>query len=175
VSRNPTRDGLFITLREMGADITFENEREEGGEPVADLVVRHSTLKGVSVPAERAASMIDEFPILSVVAAFAEGATVMNGVAELRVKESDRIEAMAVGLRANGIRVEDTPDSMTVHGMAVVPGGATAATHLDHRIAMSFLVLGLAAQTPVSVDDGSPIETSFPDFRPLMQALGANL
>ncbi|MDO5632944.1 MAG: 3-phosphoshikimate 1-carboxyvinyltransferase [Paracoccus sp. (in: a-proteobacteria)] len=175
VSRNPTRDGLYITLREMGADITFENEREEGGEPVADLLVRYSALTGVSVPADRAASMIDEFPILSVVAAFAQGATVMNGVAELRVKESDRIDAMAVGLRANGVRVKDTPDSMTVYGMGSVPGGAQVETHLDHRIAMSFLVLGLAAQAPVTVDDGSPIDTSFPDFRPLMQALGADL
>ena len=175
VSRNPTRDGLFTTLLEMGADITFENEREEGGEPVVDLIVRHGPLKGVSVPAERAASMIDEFPILSVVAAFADGATVMNGVAELRVKESDRIDAMAVGLRANGVRVEDTADSMTVHGMGRVSGGATVQSHLDHRIAMSFLVLGLASAQPVTVDDGSPIDTSFPDFRPLMQALGADL
>lgn len=175
VSRNPTRDGLYVTLLEMGADITFLNPRDEGGEPVADLHVRHSALKGVSVPADRAASMIDEFPILSVIAAFAEGATVMNGVSELRVKESDRIDAMARGLEANGVRVEETPDSMTVHGMAQVPGGAEARTHLDHRIAMSFLVLGLAAEAPVSVDDGGPIATSFPDFLPLMQGLGAQI
>ena len=175
VSRNPTRDGLYVTLLEMGADIAFENVREEGGEPVADLVVRHGPLKGVEVPASRAASMIDEFPILSVIAAFAEGRTVMNGVAELRVKESDRIDAMARGLEANGVRVEETRDSMTVHGMESVPGGGTAATHLDHRIAMSFLVLGLAAENPVSVDDGGPIATSFPDFLPLMQGLGADL
>jgi 3-phosphoshikimate 1-carboxyvinyltransferase len=175
VSRNPTRDGLYVTLLEMGADIVFENERDEGGEPVADLVVRHGPLKGITVPAERAASMIDEFPILSVIASFAEGTTVMNGVAELRVKESDRIDAMARGLEANGVRVEETKDSMTVHGMDKVPGGGTAATHLDHRIAMSFLILGLAAEAPVSVDDGSPIATSFPDFLPLMQGLGGDL
>ena len=173
VSRNPTRDGLYVTLAEMGADLSWANDRTEGGEPVADLTVRASRLKGVSVPAERAASMIDEFPILSVIAAFAEGATVMNGVAELRVKESDRIAAMADGLRANGVRVDETDDSMTVHGMESVPGGGTAATHLDHRIAMSFLVLGLAAEAPVGVDDGGPIATSFPDFLPLMQRLGA--
>lgn len=175
VSRNPTRDGLYVTLLEMGADIRFENEREEGGEPVADLIVRHGPLKGVSVPAERASSMIDEFPVLSVIASFAEGKTVMNGVSELRVKESDRIDAMARGLEANGVRVEETKDSMTVHGMATVPGGATAVTHLDHRIAMSFLVLGLASENPVSVDDASPIATSFPDFLPLMQGLGAKI
>ncbi|MDB6177810.1 3-phosphoshikimate 1-carboxyvinyltransferase [Paracoccus sp. Z330] len=175
ISRNPTRDGLYVTLREMGADLLFENDREEGGEPVADLVVRYSRLKGVSVPAERAASMIDEFPILSVIAAFAEGPTIMNGVGELRVKESDRIDAMARGLEANGVRVEETPDSMTVHGMEAVPGGATAVTHLDHRIAMSFMVLGLASQSPVTVDDGGPIATSFPDFTDLMRRLGADL
>ena len=175
VSRNPTRDGFYATLLEMGADITFENQREEGGEPVADLVVRHGPLRGVTVPAERAASMIDEFPILSVVAAFAQGATVMNGVAELRVKESDRIDAMARGLEANGVRVEETRDSMTVHGQGHVAGGATAATHLDHRIAMSFLVLGLATEAPVGIDDGAPIATSFPDFLALMQGLGADL
>lgn len=175
VSRNPTRDGLYTTLLEMGADIAFENQRDEGGEPVADLVVRYSKLKGVSVPADRAASMIDEFPILSVVASFAEGKTVMNGVAELRVKESDRIDAMARGLEANGVTVEETRDSMTVHGMDKVPGGGTAVSHLDHRIAMSFLVLGLASEQPVSVDDGSPIATSFPDFLPLMQGLGGDL
>ncbi|MDB2551471.1 3-phosphoshikimate 1-carboxyvinyltransferase [Paracoccus sp. (in: a-proteobacteria)] len=175
VSRNRTRDGLYVTLLEMGADIAFENEREEGGEPVADLVVRHGPLTGVTVPADRAASMIDEFPILSVIAAFAEGRTVMNGVAELRVKESDRIDAMARGLAANGVEVEETRDTMVVHGMAAVPGGASVVTHLDHRIAMSFLILGLAAQAPVSIDDASPIATSFPDFLPLIQGLGGDL
>lgn len=175
VSRNPTRDGLYVTLLEMGADISFENARDEGGEPVADLVVKHGPLRGISVPAGRAASMIDEFPILSVIAAFAEGVTVMNGVGELRVKESDRIDAMARGLEANGVRVEETPDSMTVHGMASVPGGGLAVTHLDHRIAMSFLILGLGTREPVSIDDAGPITTSFPDFIPLMRALGADM
>ncbi|MTH76243.1 3-phosphoshikimate 1-carboxyvinyltransferase [Paracoccus aestuariivivens] len=175
VSRNPTRDGLYVTLLEMGADITFENPREEGGEPVADLLVRHGPLKGVTVPPERAASMIDEFPVLSVIAAFAEGTTVMQGVHELRVKESDRIAAMEIGLVANGGKVESTEDSMTVHGTGGLKGGATAATHIDHRIAMSFLVAGLASDQPISVDDGSPIATSFPDFLPLMKALGAEI
>ncbi|WBU64242.1 3-phosphoshikimate 1-carboxyvinyltransferase [Paracoccus aerodenitrificans] len=176
ISRNPTRDGLYVTLAEMGADLLWENDREEGGEPVADLVVRHSALRGVSVPAERAASMIDEFPILSVIAAMAQGETVMNGVAELRVKESDRIDAMAKGLRANGVEVSETRDSMTVHGKGEIPGGgAPVETHLDHRIAMSFLVAGLAANAEITVDDGSAIATSFPDFVPLMTGLGADL
>ena len=176
VSRNPTRDGFYITLDEMGADLAWLNMREEGGEPVADLLVRHRALRGVTVPAERAASMIDEFPILAALAAVADGATIMNGVAELRVKESDRIAAMATGLAACGVRVDETPDSLTVHGMATVPGGAeNVATHLDHRIAMSFLVLGIATEAPVSVDDAGPIATSFPDFLPLMRALGADI
>ncbi|RHZ99472.1 3-phosphoshikimate 1-carboxyvinyltransferase [Cereibacter sphaeroides] len=175
VSRNPTRDGLYVTLLEMGADIAFENEREEGGEPVADLRVRASALKGVEVPPERAPSMIDEYPILSVVAAFAEGSTIMRGVKELRVKESDRIDAMARGLEACGVRIEEDEDTLIVHGMDRVPGGATCATHLDHRIAMSFLVLGMAAEAPVIVDDGSPIATSFPAFTDLMTGLGADL
>lgn len=176
VSRNPTRDGLYVTLLEMGADIAFENPREEGGEPVADLRVRFTgDLKGVETPPDRAASMIDEFPVLSVVAACATGTTIMRGVKELRVKESDRIDAMARGLEACGVRVEEDEDTLIVHGMGQggVPGGATCAVHLDHRIAMSFLVLGLAAQRPVSVDDGAPIATSFPVFEPLMTALGA--
>lgn len=175
VSRNPTRDGLYVTLLEMGADITFENPREEGGEPVADLLVRHSALRGVTVPPERAASMIDEFPILSVLACFAKGTTVMQGVHELRVKESDRIAAMEAGLVANGAQVASTDDSMTVEGSGGLKGGASAVTHLDHRIAMSFLVAGLASAQPISVDDGSPIATSFPDFLPLMKALGARI
>lgn len=175
VSRNPTRDGLYVTLLEMGADITFENPREEGGEPVADLLVRHSALRGVIVPPERAASMIDEFPILSVLACFAKGTTVMQGVHELRVKESDRIAAMEAGLVANGAQVASTDDSMTVEGSGGLKGGASAVTHLDHRIAMSFLVAGLASAQPISVDDGSPIATSFPDFLPLMKALGARI
>ncbi|MCR8826255.1 3-phosphoshikimate 1-carboxyvinyltransferase [Pseudosulfitobacter koreensis] len=176
IGLNPTRAGLFTTLREMGADLTYENEREEGGEPVADLRARFSPdLKGIEVPAERAASMIDEYPVLSVVAAFASGKTHMPGVKELRVKESDRIDAMKAGLAANGITVEDGPDWWTVTGLGhgKVPGGATCASHLDHRIAMSFLVLGMATQQPVSVDDGGPIATSFPIFEPLMGGLGA--
>ena len=178
IGLNPTRAGLFTTLREMGADLSYENKREEGGEPVADLRARFSPdMKGIEVPPERAASMIDEYPVLSVVAAFAEGQTVMRGVKELRVKESDRIEAMATGLRANGVEVEDGPDWWIVHGRGQgnVPGGATCASHLDHRIAMSFLVMGLATQSPVSVDDGGPIATSFPVFEPLMAALGADI
>ncbi|KFI32763.1 3-phosphoshikimate 1-carboxyvinyltransferase [Haematobacter missouriensis] len=173
VSRNPTRDGFYLTLVEMGADIAFENAREEGGEPVADLRVRFSALKGVDVPEDRAASMIDEFPVLSAIAAFAEGRTVMRGVRELRVKESDRIDAMARGLESCGVTVEEEEDIFIVHGRGAegVPGGATVRTHLDHRIAMSFYVLGLAAQQPVTIDDARPIATSFPDFLPLMQAL----
>ncbi|UWR16254.1 3-phosphoshikimate 1-carboxyvinyltransferase [Sulfitobacter sp. M368] len=178
IGLNPTRAGVFTTLREMGADLTYENEREEGGEPVADLRARFSpNLKGIEVPPERAASMIDEYPVLSVVAAFAEGQTVMRGVKELRVKESDRIDAMATGLRANGIEVEDGPDwwIVTGRGHGNVPGGATCASHLDHRIAMSFMILGMASQQPVQLDDGGPIATSFPIFEPLMQKLGAQV
>jgi 3-phosphoshikimate 1-carboxyvinyltransferase len=178
IGLNPTRAGLFATLQDMGADLTLENPREEGGEPVADLRARFSPdMKGIEVPPDRAPSMIDEYPILSVVAAFAEGATVMSGVHELRVKESDRIDAMAVGLRACGIEVEETEDSFTVHGRGPggVPGGAIAAARLDHRIAMSFLICGMAAKRPVSVDDGSPIATSFPDFERLMADLGAQM
>jgi 3-phosphoshikimate 1-carboxyvinyltransferase len=177
ISQNPTRNGLFTTLLEMGADIAFENPREEGGEPVADLRVAFSALKGIEVPPERAASMIDEYPVLAVVAACASGRTVMRGVRELRVKESDRIDAMARGLEACGVRVEEDEDTLIVHGLGAggVPGGATCATHIDHRIAMSFLVLGLASQRPVTVDDGSPIATSFPVFEALMTGLGADI
>ncbi len=178
VSQNLTRNGLYLTLVEMGADIEFINPRAEGGEPVADLRVRFSgDMKGIDVPPERAPSMIDEYPVLSVVAAFATGRTVMRGVKELRVKESDRIDAMARGLEACGVRVEEDEDTLIVHGMGAggVPGGATCAVHLDHRIAMSFLVCGMAAQQPVKVDDAGPILTSFPVFEGLMQALGASL
>ena len=178
IGLNPTRAGLFTTLREMGADLTYENQRTEGGEPVADLRARFSPdLKGIEVPPARAASMIDEYPVLSVVASYARGKTVMHGVKELRVKESDRIDAMATGLRANGIEVEDGPDwwVVTGRGQGEVPGGGLCASHLDHRIAMSFLILGMAAQNPVQVDDGGPIATSFPIFEPLMAALGAQV
>jgi 3-phosphoshikimate 1-carboxyvinyltransferase len=178
VSQNLTRNGLYLTLVEMGARIEFLNPRVEGGEPVADLRVRFSdNMQGVEVPEGRAPSMIDEFPVLSVVASFAHGRTVMRGVKELRVKESDRIDAMARGLEVCGVRVEEDEDTLIVHGMGPggVPGGATCATHLDHRIAMSFLVCGMAAKKPVSVDDASPIVTSFPKFEGLMRGLGANL
>jgi 3-phosphoshikimate 1-carboxyvinyltransferase len=178
VSQNLTRNGLYLTLVEMGAEIEFQNPREEGGEPVADLRVRFSgNMKGIEVPPERAPSMIDEYPVLSVVAAFSSGKTVMRGVKELRVKESDRIDAMARGLEACGVRVEEDEDTLIVHGMGPggVPGGATARTHIDHRIAMSFLVCGLASKAPVAVDDGSPIQTSFPVFEALMRGLGAEI
>ena len=178
IGLNPTRAGLFTTLREMGADLTYENEREEGGEPVADLRARFSPdLKGIEVPPERAASMIDEYPVLSVVAAFAQGQTMMAGVKELRVKESDRIDAMAKGLRANGVEVDEGPDWWAVTGLGHgnVPGGGLCASQLDHRIAMSFLILGMATQKPVQVDDGGPIATSFPIFEPLMSELGASI
>ena len=178
VSQNLTRNGLYLTLVEMGALIEFQNPREEGGEPVADLRVRFSgNMKGIEVPPERAPSMIDEYPVLSVVAAFSSGKTVMRGVKELRVKESDRIDAMARGLEACGVRIEEDEDTLIVHGMGPggVPGGATCATHIDHRIAMSFLVCGLASKAPVGVDDGSPIQTSFPVFEGLMRALGAEI
>lgn len=178
IGLNPTRAGLYKTLREMGADLTYENERIEGGEPVADLRARFSPdLHGIEVPAERAASMIDEYPVLSVVASFAKGKTHMPGVKELRVKESDRIDAMAIGLRANGIEVDEGPDWWSVIGLGHgnVSGGATCASQLDHRIAMSFLILGMAATNPVSVDDGGPIATSFPIFEGLMGGLGADV
>ena len=178
VSQNLTRNGLYLTLVEMGAEIAFQNPRTEGGEPVADLRVRFSdNMKGIEVPAERAPSMIDEYPILSVVAACSTGKTIMRGVKELRVKESDRIDAMARGLEACGVKIEEDEDTLIVHGMGAggVPGGAVCATHIDHRIAMSFLVLGMAAKNPVSVDDASPIVTSFPIFEGLMTGWGATL
>ena len=178
IGLNPTRAGLYTTLREMGADLVFENERLEGGEPVADLRAKFSpNMQGIEVPPERAASMIDEYPILSVVASFAEGDTIMRGVKELRVKESDRIDAMAKGLRANGMDIDEGEDWWIIHGkgMGNVPGGGLAETFLDHRIAMSFLTLGMGSEKPVHIDDGGPIVTSFPNFEPLMSALGAKL
>jgi 3-phosphoshikimate 1-carboxyvinyltransferase len=176
IGLNPTRAGLFETLRDMGADLTYENMREEGGEPVADLRARFSPdLKGIEVPPDRAASMIDEYPILSVVASFAEGKTMMRGVKELRVKESDRIDAMAKGLRANGVTVDEGEDWWEVTGLgaAGVPGGGMAEARLDHRIAMSFLILGMAARDAVTIDDAAPVATSFPIFHDLMTGLGA--
>ncbi len=177
IGLNPTRAGLFATLREMGADLVYENERLEGGEPVADLRARFSDLTGIEVPPDRAPSMIDEYPILAVVAANATGTTVMRGVKELRVKESDRIDAMARGLEACGVTVEEDEDTLIVHGRGPggVIGGATCATHLDHRIAMAFLCLGLTTRLPVTVDDAGPIATSFPVFAQLMRGLGADL
>ncbi|MCV6595867.1 MAG: 3-phosphoshikimate 1-carboxyvinyltransferase [Mangrovicoccus sp.] len=178
IGLNPTRAGLFETLREMGADLSYENPREEGGEPVADLRARFSeNMQGIEVPPERAPSMIDEYPVLSVVAACASGKTVMRGVKELRVKESDRIDAMARGLEACGVTIEEDQDTLIVHGRGPggVPGGATCEARLDHRIAMSFLVLGMGAASAVRVDDAGPIATSFPIFESLMTELGARL
>jgi len=171
---NPTRVGFYTTLREMGGDVVFLNAREEGGEPVADIRVRASALKGVRAPAERAPSMIDEYPVLAVVAAFASGDTVMEGLAELKVKESDRLGATAAGLTRNGVDVAVDGDTLTVHGTGgAVRGGGSVATHLDHRIAMAFLTMGFASGQPVTVDDARMIATSFPEFRGLMERLGA--
>ncbi|WP_340116968.1 3-phosphoshikimate 1-carboxyvinyltransferase [Pelagibius sp. 7325] len=178
VGMNPQRSGLITTLQEMGGDITIENAREEGGEPIADLVVRGSRLKGVAVPAGRAPSMIDEYPILAMAAAAAEGRTVMHGLGELRVKESDRLAAVARGLALCGVEVTEQPETLTVTGCGGRPPGGNnqaIATELDHRIAMSFLVLGLAAERPVLIDDMTPVATSFPDFAGLMRGLGAEI
>jgi 3-phosphoshikimate 1-carboxyvinyltransferase len=170
---NPTRTGFYTTLQEMGAGLDFLNKREEGGEPVADIRARFGKLRGVRVPPGRAPSMIDEYPILAVVAGFAQGTTRMEGLSELKVKESDRLAATAAGLIANGVRVEVEGDVLSVHGNGSVAGGGTVATHLDHRIAMAFLTMGLASGKPVTVDDTAMIATSFPEFRALMEALGA--
>ena len=178
ITLNETRAGLFTTLIEMGANLSFENEREESGEPVADIRACFSPdLQGIEVPPERAASMIDEYPILAVVAANASGETIMRGVRELRVKESDRIDAMAKGLRSNGVSVDEGEDWWIVkgNGAGSVKGGSTCQTFLDHRIAMSFLILGLSSQKYIEIDDCSPINTSFPNFIQLMRELGANL
>jgi 3-phosphoshikimate 1-carboxyvinyltransferase len=172
VMMNPLRSGLLTTLIEMGADIETLDSRVEGGEDVADLRVRASALTGVDVPASRAPSMIDEYPILAVAAAFADGATRMNGLHELRVKESDRLEAVAAGLAAAGVARQIEGDDLIVEG-GRPRGGGLVATHLDHRIAMSFLVMGLASEAPMRVDDVAMIATSFPNFRPAMEALGA--
>ncbi len=174
VSVNPLRAGFYETLRDMGANIVFENPREECGEPVADIRARHSVLHGCAVPAERAPSMIDEYPILAAVASCAAGETKMTGLEELRVKESDRIAAMEAGLAACGVDVASGPDWLRVIGDGTPPkGGADVKARHDHRIAMSFLVLGLAAKNPVAIDDVSMIATSFPDFLPVMTKLGA--
>jgi 3-phosphoshikimate 1-carboxyvinyltransferase len=176
VGINPLRAGLFETLDEMGADITFAKRRIEGGEPVADLVIRAGALKAVTVPAERAPSMIDEYPILAVAAAFAKGRTVMHGLAELRVKESDRLSAIAQGLSDCGVTVAIEGDTLIVEGNGGKPrGGAAVAAALDHRIAMSFLMLGMAAEKPVTIDDGATIATSFPGFVALVNGLGGSI
>lgn len=175
VMMNPLRTGLFLTLREMGASIETLSLRQDGGEEVADLRVKASVLRGVEVPASRAPSMIDEYPILAVLAAFAQGRTRMRGLSELRVKESDRLAATADMLRVNGVVVEIEGDDLIVEGNGSVPGGGVVATHMDHRLAMSALVMGLNSEKPVSVDDAAFIATSFPRFVELMQGMGAKL
>jgi 3-phosphoshikimate 1-carboxyvinyltransferase len=177
VLMNPTRTGLLLTLQEMGGNIDVLNPRNAGGEDVADLRVRSSDLKGVTVPAHRAPSMIDEYPVLAVAASFAEGETLMEGLEELRVKESDRLAAVARGLEANGVDCTEADTSLAVRGRPGGKGlgGGTVKTHLDHRIAMSFLILGLATEKPVSIDDQAMIATSFPEFLGLMKGLGAQI
>ena len=172
---NPTRTGFYTTLVEMGADVAFLDERQSGGENIADIRVRHRRLTGVRVPAQRAPTMIDEYPILSVVAAFADGETRMDGLAELKVKESDRLAATAAGLIANGIDAKVDGDSLIVAGSSAPRGGGLVVTHMDHRIAMAFLVLGLATDRPVTIDDVSFVATSFPEFRGLVEGLGGIL
>jgi 3-phosphoshikimate 1-carboxyvinyltransferase len=175
VLMNPTRTGFLETLREMGAEIEVLDLREEGGEPVGDIRVKASPLRGVRVPPARAPSMIDEYPALAVVAAFAEGETRMEGLAELKVKESDRLAATAAGLKACGVEARVEGDDLIVHGRGAVKGGGLVKTHMDHRIAMAFLILGLGAEAPVTVDDVSMIATSFPGFVSLMADLGGEL
>ena len=173
---NPSRIGLLETLREMGAAIEMGSLREQAGEPVADIAVQAGPLRGVEVPAERAPRMIDEYPILSVVAACADGTTRLNGLAELRVKESDRLGATAAGLRAAGVSVTERDDGLDIVGRGgPPPGGGLVATELDHRIAMAFLTLGMASEKPMTVDDGSMIATSYPGFVADMNALGASI
>lgn len=170
---NETRVGLYTTLKEMGGDVVFLNQREEGGEPIADIRARYSALKGVHVPAARAPSMIDEYPVLAAIAGFATGETRMDGLAELKVKESDRLAATAEGLNTNGVSARVEGDTLIVNGTGKVAGGGTVKTHLDHRIAMAFLTMSLASDKPVTVDDTTMIATSFPEFRGLMEKLGA--
>ncbi|HXW29004.1 MAG TPA: 3-phosphoshikimate 1-carboxyvinyltransferase [Xanthobacteraceae bacterium] len=172
---NPLRTGLYDTLLDMGARIDILDRRDEGGEELAELRVRAGSLRGVEVPAERAPRMIDEYPILAVAAAYAQGTTRMRGLAELRVKESDRLAATAAGLAVNGVEVAIEGDDLIVHGQGWVPGGGTVLTHMDHRIAMSFLIMGLASEQPIGVDDTAFIDTSFPGFVALMRTIGAVL
>jgi 3-phosphoshikimate 1-carboxyvinyltransferase len=175
---NPLRTGLLTTLQEMGADLTLSGVRDEGGEPVGDVTARFSALRGVDVPPERAPSMIDEYPVLAVAAAFAEGVTRMRGIGEMRVKESDRIALMAAGLAACGLAVEEEPEGLIVTGAGgnrPPVGGAAVITRGDHRIAMSHLVLGLAADAEVRVDEPGMIATSFPGFVDMMRGLGADI
>lgn len=176
---NPLRAGLFSCLAEMGADISLDNQRQSGGETIADITARGSTLRAITPPPERAASMIDEYPILAIAAACAEGTSSLRGLAELRVKESDRLAAMAQGLSACGVKVTELEDGLVIEGRGgtapPIPGGATIATQMDHRIAMSFLVAGLAAASPITIDDSHMIATSFPDFVSLMHGLGASI
>jgi 3-phosphoshikimate 1-carboxyvinyltransferase len=175
VGLNPLRTGLFETLREMGAMLCVENERIEGGEPVGDIVASYTELRAVDVPARRAPSMIDEYPILAVLCAMARGTSRLRGLHELRVKESDRLAATAALLRVNGVHVEIEGDDLIIHGTGRVPGGGLVETHMDHRLAMSALVLGQATAEPVSIDDARFIDTSFPGFLRLMRGLGARL
>lgn len=176
VLTNPLRTGLFEVLRSMGADLTIANSRPLGGETVADLTARSSALTGIEVPAALAPTMIDEYPILAVAAACASGTTVMQGLAELRVKESDRLSGIVAGLQMCGVRARAEGDSLVVHGChGLPPGGARVSTNGDHRLAMAFLVLGLASQRPVEVDQATMIDTSFPEFAQLMSALGASI
>lgn len=176
VGLNPLRTGIFSALKSMGADIEIVNESTLGGEPVGDIRVRAADLKGTSDIGIDPSTMIDEFPVLFCAAAVASGTSTFTGLEELRVKESDRLAVMAEGLRANGVKVEENPDGLTVHGLGgKVPGGGTVATHLDHRIAMAFSVLGQMADAPVTIDDAAPIQTSFPSFIDLMSDLGAGL
>ncbi len=176
VCLNPLRTGLFDVLRQMGANLTISNQREVGGEPVGDITARSSQLREVDVPAHIAPSMIDEYPILAIAAACATGKSVMRGLSELRVKESDRLAAVIEGLRACGVDAHEEGDDLIVYGKGGAPrGGATVITHYDHRIAMSFLVLGLVSTQPITVDDARAIATSFPSFMPLMKGLGATI
>ena len=175
VGMNATRNGIYTVLRAMGGNITPTNERIVGGEPVADLIVRHSALSGIETDPAIVPSMVDEFPILFVAAALAKGKSIFRGLEELRVKESDRISVMATGLRAIGISVEELTDGLIIEGRdgAPIPGGATIQAHLDHRIAMSFAIAGLVSAAPVTIDDMRPVATSFPTFETMLSGLGA--